>query len=269
MKTNPLFICLLFILSFSNTFAQNDSLIKVKSKRFFIGFNAGIGLGWRNYKDINDTMYFNQVQPNNEKPNLANNFSINIGFNNKNVIWSLGIDYSSSKYQNKNANTDFYIYEKTYPYNLYDTVSVYYSYSYKHKIISLPLNILYKFEKEKSWFIGLGLKINWMYDYELTSEYTDESYSFLSNYFGGGFRTQKVTNDLISNYLFGSVNAIIAKTILETNNWSIMSFINIEYSTQIGRKPKILGTPYESKYYETRPLHLLLPTCGFNINLKL
>lgn len=58
MKTRTLIVSLHFILSFSQAFAQNDSLLKIKNKRFFVGLGSGVGFGYSNPHEKREIPYF-------------------------------------------------------------------------------------------------------------------------------------------------------------------------------------------------------------------
>ena len=68
MKTSILiFASLLFFSSLFVT-AQNDSISIGKKKQFFIGLDAGFGLGWRINKNIPDSLVFSRINSDGEKP---------------------------------------------------------------------------------------------------------------------------------------------------------------------------------------------------------
>lgn len=249
MKTILTFL-LLILCSFALFAQQNDTIVKSNKSQLLIGIHAGCGSGWRIYKDIPDTLLMNKLFPGTERPGLAYYYSISVGLiNNRNSI-SLGLEFCNSTYSN-NFNNEYFV-KYT---NVADSLFISnYKYKFVHKLMSIPIYYHYSMGKKRNWNISTSIRVGWLIDYYKTVENSLSS---------------KHDVDLTKNYFVAAASLGLGRTLIETKNMLLSVDLEFLSSTTIGSKVKILGTPNESVYYQSKPHYLLIPFIRFNFNYKL
>lgn len=252
MKT--ILTCLLLMLCSSALLAQkNDTIVKAKKKQLFIGINADLGLGWRNYKPISDTLLLNKLFPNTEKPGVAYSVNLSGGLIYKRSVFSFGFEYSFAEYQNSSDNNYKLIVQKYY--QVYDTIVVSnFNYKFTHRFISIPLDYQCMLGAKKVWKLETLLKIGFIIDYYKNVESS---------------LTPKRKVDLDKNYPVLAFGLGIGRKLLETNKMIFSANFKVSCTSTVGSKIKILGTPYESVYYQSKPHQLIIPLISFNLQRKL
>lgn len=231
---------LLLILCSSALLAQkNDTIVKVKKRQFFIGIDAGAGIGWRiNKKNIPDSAVFVRIDSKGEEPGIAYNLGIIFGLNKKRFRFSIGIEYNHVEYK----NDSYYFYGK------YDSMRYDGRYKLKHQIISVPLKINYQFAHQ-NWQLGLIIKPGWLSGY--------------------GYLKINPTRKFGENdyrYLNIQIGASIGRKIFETKKFSGIIYIEGFISTKIsGENYQITHAKYKALM---KPHYLLNPRMTFNFQIK-
>jgi hypothetical protein len=238
MKLKQLTIYLFLIALATNAIAQKDSITIGKKKQFFIGVNAGLGLGWRINDNIPDSAVGLWVNSGGEGPDLAYGFGVNYGYFNKIICLSIGIEYITVKYSNR-SNT----YQTIRPYYPYDTSIFVFNYQYSHELISIPINFSFLLGKKKSLQMGVSFTPSWLVDYELNKYDLDKSYPVLM------------------------VGVFFGRKILEISKMDLSIIGQFNYSSLIGYKEYVNGK--NRTYLQSMPHHLIVPSIGINLNYKL
>ena len=216
-------------------------------KKFYLGINAGGGIGWRINKNVPDSMVFAKIDSKGEEPEFSYYAGFSFAYSFKNWGVQTGIEYSYIAYANNNFS--FYI-NRNYPSLPYDSLLIKADYEYKHQLISLPIKFN-RFINRKQWVIGLSIKGSWLSKY---------GYNKLKP-------TGKFATKNSNNIVFFSEIAI-GKKVFETTRLICYLNCNVQFSTKVGGQYTETSL-YNSDKLKSMPHNLLVPSLEINLQYKL
>ncbi|MFM2224629.1 MAG: hypothetical protein RJA07_831 [Bacteroidota bacterium] len=226
------FLSFLFLLFATALLAQQKGDTLIHTKKYFIGFNAGYGIGWRkNLSFPPDEMvrnYFVVINSNEDVPSYSYNVGLKFGYFKDKIKLTSGFNYTYLEYK----NTKVIRLEDKFPVR------------YKHRFVDVPISFQYYLGRTNNWIIGLNVNAGLLFQKYL---------SFRSN-------DNAAIKKFIEPVFF--VGGNIGRRIYKTDKIDVTIYGNYNYTTHVG----LLGLQsYRAgaNYFNSKEYHLIFG--GINI----